>query len=118
MYYRYIDTIKFFKQAKVARIIRLSSLAFAIAMLLNELQQERSYTWYFAFLYSFFLLPSLYFTREVQYRHFFHMRNFLNPFRIYTSMMAIIYLVLYFHQVITYEPLVFPPLPPSRDAFP
>ncbi|MGS0674683.1 hypothetical protein [Shewanella sp. 125m-1] len=111
MYYKYMDALKFFRQAKVVKFIRLSSMAFAIAMLIHELQQERSYTWYFAFLYCFFLLPSLYFTREIQYRHFFHMRVFLTPFRIYTSVMAIVYLVLYLHQVITYEPLVFPPLP-------
>ncbi|CAM3466319.1 hypothetical protein SHPE106448_15425 [Shewanella pealeana] len=102
MYYKYMDALKFFRQPKVTGFIRLSSMLIAVAMLLNELQQGRSYSWYFAFLYCFFLIPSLYFTRENRYRHFFHMRDVLKPFRIYTVLMTITYLVLYIHQIITY----------------
>lgn len=111
MYYKYMDALKFFRQPKVAMFIRLSSMLVAVAMLINELQLGRSYSWYFAFLYCFFLLPSLYFTRANRYRHFFYMRDVLKPFRIYTVLMTVTYFLLYVHQILTYELMLFTPSP-------
>ncbi|GIU52203.1 hypothetical protein TUM4438_44290 [Shewanella sairae] len=102
MYYKYMDATKIFKQQKFIRFIRLSSMLFAVAMLVYEVQQERTYSWYFAFLYGFFLIPSLYFTDGTHYRRLFHMRDVINPLRIFTTVMAIIYLMLYIHQAVVY----------------
>lgn len=111
MYSKFMESFSRLKQPKLVNIIRICGMLCAVMILLNELQQVGSSSWYYACLYCFFLIPSLYFTSSVQHKFFLQMREVITPLKTYTSIMAVIYLGLYIHQLISYDRPIFPAFP-------
>ncbi|MCK8045718.1 hypothetical protein MSG37_12570 [Shewanella sp. 1CM18E] len=111
MYSKLTQSFLFFKQPRVITVIRIGAMICAVMILLNELEQARSSTWYFACLYCFFLIPSIYLSSNYQHQFFTQMSEFIAPLKYYTSAMAAICLGIYIHQVISFDLTIFPAFP-------